>query len=119
MTILIYLCNFVIPLVIFIVALISKANPKKEINDTVGYRTRRSKASQEAWDYAQEQFPRQMFVAAGITCVMAVIGTIVMFFIGDLIVKTLVLSGVACVQGIALVIIILAIENQLKEKFGE
>lgn len=48
---------FIIPIltgpIVVIIMLLAKKFPPKKINSLYGYRTRKSMASQEAWDYAQ------------------------------------------------------------------
>ena len=41
-------------IVFWVAGLWVKKRPPKKINDLMGYRTQRSKSSQEAWDYSQQ-----------------------------------------------------------------
>jgi len=46
-------CNCLIPGVMLLFGWIFRKHPPKQINSFYGYRTRRSSASQAAWDFAQ------------------------------------------------------------------
>ena len=48
-----FITSSLVGLTFLIAGLISRKYPAKEINDLYGYRTRRSKSSQESWNFAQ------------------------------------------------------------------
>lgn len=51
-----WIVDLLIPLMMIGVGLLFKNNSPKKINWVYGYRTSRSMASQEAWDYANKRF---------------------------------------------------------------
>lgn len=56
---------------IFLIAgAIMGAYPPKQINDWYGYRTKRSKSSQEAWDISQVYAAKQMMTAGVLMMVL-------------------------------------------------
>lgn len=55
---LLILMMLVIPLIFLGIGLLWEKHPPKEINWVYGYRTRRSSASQQAWDFAHAYFAK-------------------------------------------------------------
>ena len=113
------ICVVIVPIVTVIAGFMMKTKPPKEINDTVGYRTRRSKASQEAWDFANAYCGK-------VTCIYGVISLIVS------IAAYCLLTGSAGMKPVSTLLIIMAVqvvllivvaavptEMKLKEKFGK
>lgn len=101
------------PLVIIIMLLTQRFSPKK-INSLYGYRTRRSMASQEAWDFAQPYSVREMIKYMVIYTLTALI--------------PLITSDINQYSGLALALIfmiafmiipIVKTENELKTRFGK
>lgn len=66
-----FFVTMLVPACMILVGLFLWFNPPKEINSIYGYRTKRSRFSQEAWDYAQRFAGRLCFflglVTLGIT----------------------------------------------------
>lgn len=48
-----FCCNCLIPLLMLVIGAVFQKHPPKKVNPLLGYRTRRSMASQDAWDLAQ------------------------------------------------------------------
>ena len=46
--------DFIIPLLMITIGIVFKVNPKKKINALYGYRSFRSRSSQENWNYSQK-----------------------------------------------------------------
>ena len=112
------LCFFIVPVIMLIVGMVSRSHPKKEINGTVGYRSRRSKASQEAWDYAQELMAKYILVGMGIDLAIGIVGALISLTIKDVSVAGILMSVVMLIQVIPLIVMIPMIEGKLKERFG-
>ncbi|GEM_PF-346252 len=55
MVIFFWIVDLIIPITMIITGLVFRSNPPKKINTLVGYRTKRSMESQEAWDFAQKR----------------------------------------------------------------
>ena len=64
---------FIVPAIVLIVGLISKIHPAKTINGTVGYRSKKSRSSQENWDKAQALMAKYMLIIGMVELVIAVI----------------------------------------------
>ena len=112
-------CLIIIPVVAIITGYIMKTRPPKEINNTVGYRTRRSKASQEAWDFANVYCGKNTFiygiVSLPVSIVFYALLTVSVHW-GEL----LAMLVVILVQTVTMTIVmIVSTEMKLKEKFGE
>ncbi len=58
MAVLLILMMLLIPLIFLGIGLLWKKHPPKEINWVYGYRTCRSSASQQAWDFAHAHFAK-------------------------------------------------------------
>ena len=63
------------PLMLLISYIFAKYPPKK-INDLYGYRTKRSMRNQDSWDFANRYSIRLMWKISLLTCVVQVIGVI-------------------------------------------
>lgn len=68
-----FLCDMTIPVILILTGIIFGKYPVKNINSAFGYRTRRSMASQEAWDYANSRFAK-IYLIAGIILTAVFLG---------------------------------------------
>lgn len=102
--------NLAIGPLLLILALIFKAFPPKKINWAYGYRTSRSKKSQEAWDAANKYSNDLMLWVAIIT----ITAQVVLYFVFAPATALVISCTVMC---ILLIIIIFVVENYLKENF--
>ncbi len=112
-------CLIIIPVVAIITGYIMKTRPPKEINNTVGYRTRRSKASQEAWDFANVYCGKNTFiygiVSLPVSIVFYALLTVSVHW-GELLAMLVVILVQTVTMTIAMIV---PTEMKLKEKFGE
>ena len=69
---------FLIPAISFIVGTVSKKNPPKEINKYKGYRTARSMASQEAWDYANRRMGELLVKSSLQTFIVGIVAAVIL-----------------------------------------
>ena len=103
-----------VPVIILVVALIAKANPKSEINSTFGYRTKKSMASQENWDKAQELMAKYLLI---ISVVMIAVSLVCAFFIATRLSQVQMIIGLSIlmlVQALGILVVIPLVESQLK-----
>lgn len=118
LNIMFYVCMLIIPITCIIAGYILKTKPPKEINNVYGYRSRRSKASQEAWDFANVYSGKNIFIVG-----------IVLLFAGPavylLLTKTAgagMMPSMLMVMFLEIIVMILVAlvptEMKLKEKFG-
>ncbi|MEQ9231425.1 MAG: SdpI family protein [Cyclobacteriaceae bacterium] len=95
-----------------LIGLIVRRFPPKEMNDLYGYRTKRSKASQEAWDFAQE-YSNDLLIWIGIYNIL--IGSIGLFIsvpeFGGMVLSMIFI-------GISLGYLFWKTEAELKKRFG-
>ena len=61
-----------IPILILVIGIIFQKHAPKEINGFIGYRTRRSMQSQEAWDYANKRMG-EIWLALGVILLVVTI----------------------------------------------
>lgn len=98
-----------IPILILVIGIIFQKHAPKEINGFIGYRTRRSMQSQEAWDYANKRMG-EIWLALGV--ILLVVTIPLSLLLGENGVAVLVIA-----QTIALILSIIPVEMELKEKF--
>lgn len=113
MNIVYWFISLIVPFTMIFMGKMLERNPRKEINDFYGYRTKRSKKSQKAWDYAQ--------VECGNTWFKFGIGLLIIAIILNLCIpiKIEILSVVNIVIGVcALIATIPYVENKLKKNLG-
>lgn len=110
------LAVLIIPVLMVILGKIFRDNPPKEINNVKGYRTRRSMASQEAWDYANRLMGRIQFIVGLCLLLLSVIAHL--FFIkASLSVISIETFVLVMFQTVVLVLSNIPVEKSLKEKF--
>lgn len=95
-----------------VLALIFKFYPPKKINDLYGYRTKRSKKSQEVWDEANRYNPNLILMVAIITTIVQGI----LFLTSGAKVAT---AAAAAVLVVLLLATIPITESHLKKNFDE
>ena len=98
-----------IPILILVIGIIFQKHAPKEINGFIGYRTRRSIQSQEAWDYANKRMG-EIWLALGV--ILLVVTIPLSLLLGENGVAVLVIA-----QTIALILSIIPVEMELKAKF--
>lgn len=111
-------CNNLIPLMMWGIGIWFEKKPPAGINGVIGYRTKRSMKSQEAWDFAQ-RYMGSLWKKAGILMLVpSVVATALTYGmteegIGNV---SLVLIHV---QMVILLVAIYPVEKALKMKFDE
>lgn len=114
-----YLMLFIVPAILFIVGKIMKKKTPKQINRYVGYRTARSMASQEAWDYANARMVELSGKSTLYSLVIGVIGLIALIIANiptDGVLYAVIVSAIMLVQAICVVIPTLTVERELKNE---
>ena len=119
LNILFMICVVLVPVIAIITGYKMKTKPPKEINNTVGYRTRRSKASQEAWDFANVYCGKNTFIY-GIVSLPVSIAFYALLTVSAHWGKLPAMLVVMLVQIVTMAIAMaVPTEMKLKEKFGE
>ncbi len=108
--------SLLLPVIAVIAGVILQKCPPKKISGTVGYRTRRSRQSQEAWDTAQRLFGRY-FVLYGVILCVAV--PLIIFGIEGVVDPYILLLLITFAELILMAFPIFAVEHQLKIRFAE
>ena len=103
------LCACLIPVLMLVIGIVFQKHAPKEINGFLGYRTRRSMQSQEAWDYANKRMG-EIWLALGV--ILLVVTIPLTLLLGENGVAVLVIA-----QTIALILSIIPVEKELKAKF--
>ncbi len=104
---------FIIPVLMLIMGCVSKYRPAKKINSLFGYRSRRSKASQENWDLAQLLMGKYLLIIGGVEVLLT---AICCFLLKDRAADEVLLITVVvtALQVIGLLIVIPLVEKDLK-----
>ena len=119
LNILFMICVVLVPIIAIITGYKMKTKPPKEINNTVGYRTKRSKASQEAWDFANVYCGKNTFIY-GIVSLPVSIAFYTLLTVSAHWGKLPAMLVVMLVQTVSMTIAMaVPTEMKLKEKFGE
>ena len=119
LNILFMICVVLVPIIAIITGYKMKTKPPKEINNTVGYRTRRSKASQEAWDFANVYCGKNTFIY-GIVSLPVSIAFYALLTVSAHWGKLPAMLVVMLVQIVTMAITMaVPTEMKLKKKFGE
>ena len=111
-------CNNLIPLMMWGIGIRFEKNPPAGINGVIGYRTKRSMKSQEAWDFAQ-RYMGSLWKKAGLLMLVPSVAATAFTYrmteegIGNV---SLVLIHV---QMVILLVAIYPVEKALKMKFDE
>lgn len=92
--------------------------PPEQINDVLGYRTARSKASQEAWDFAQRYMGR-LWLRLGLWMVPVTALTMLPCLGKDIGFVGIWGGAVCAVECIVVLVSILPVEKALKKRFGD
>lgn len=98
-----------VPILILVIGIIFQKHAPKEINGFIGYRTRRSMQSQEAWDYANKRMG-EIWLALGVILLVVSIPLTLLFAENGLTITMI-------AQVVALIVSIIPVEVELKAKF--
>ncbi len=110
----ILLMLYINPIICFIVGIMK---PKANINGTVGYRSKNTRASQERWDYAQKLMKKHMLITAAIYFVIAIILTIVCLNV-DMVKCFAISMSALLIEALGLTVVAVLLEAAMKRKFG-
>ena len=97
------------PILMLVIGIVFQKHAPKEINGFIGYRTRRSMQSQEAWDYANKRMG-EIWLALGVILLVVSIPLTLLFAENGLTIAMI-------AQVVALILSIIPVEVELKAKF--
>ena len=114
-----FISVIIVPIIAIVAGYLMKNRPPDKINNTIGYRTRRSKASQEAWDFANRYCGKNTLIFGIICLIVSVIAGYVLFFRGNTVTGGMVRMLIIMLIQIVLLVIVMALptEMQLKKRF--
>lgn len=98
-----------VPILMLVIGIVFQKHAPKEINGFLGYRTRRSMQSQEAWDYANKRMG-EIWLALGVILLVVSIPLTLLFAENGLTIAMI-------AQVVALIVSIIPVEVELKAKF--
>ena len=111
-----FLTYTLLPLLIAVLGFILMKHPPKRANALIGYRTRRSRGSDEAWAFAQVYSGRLMGILGSFGVVLAVIPQLFTINSSEQIISYVGLATLVTSFS-AIVIAIVLTERKLKRKF--
>lgn len=103
---------FIVPAILLIVGLVSKFHPAKNINAVFGYRSGKSRSSQENWDKAQALMAKYMLMIGLAELVITLIAVLVAGNLTEQQYPVFLLVMVA-IQTLGLVLVIPLVESKL------
>lgn len=110
----IFVMCLIVPVILLVTGCISKARPKKDINSVIGYRSRRSRSSQEMWDKAQLLMAKYLIIIGAALLVISIAAGVFIASIADMNTMIIGVSILSCVQVAAIILIIPLVESKLK-----
>ena len=109
-------CSLLIPGAMLLFGWMFRVSPPEKINDWYGYRTKRSKSSPEAWDYANRYAGKIWQRSGVITLVLSIGGMLLLLGKGDTAVSLGGL-GLMLLQLVPMLAVIPITERELKKHF--
>ena len=103
-----------VPVIIIVIALISRTKPQREINSTIGYRSKRSMASQENWDKAQKLMAKYLLVIGCVIAAISIVAGIIMVSVLEQPQMLIAFGVLIVIQVISILLVIPLVESQLK-----
>lgn len=110
----IFTACMIVPVIVLIVALISKFKPNPDINPTLGYRTKKSMSSQENWDKAQELSSKYLLISSIIVTIVSLIAGLIIVNKYEMPMLMVAYCILTVIQVLAIVMVIPFVESQLK-----
>ena len=98
-----------VQILMLVIGIVFQKHAPKEINGFIGYRTRRSMQSHEAWDYANKRMG-EIWLALGVILLVVSIPLTLLFAENGLTIAMI-------AQVVALIVSIIPVEVELKAKF--
>lgn len=106
----------IIPLAVTFVGFILKQCADSDADNTVGYRTRRSMASKEAWQLANKMCSQLWITGGIITAVFSVVLPFTAFLLWNDTVGLYVSTAILIIQIITLILSVVAVEKKLQSE---
>ncbi len=103
---------FIVPVILLAAGILTKFNPAKTINSTIGYRSAKSKASQENWDKAQQLMAKNMIIVGSVEAVATLIAMTAANGLPEQ-QYWIFMAVMLCVQAVGAVLVIPLVESKL------
>lgn len=109
-------CSLLIPGLMLLLGWIFRVSPPEKINDWYGYRTKRSKSSPEAWDYAH-RYAGKIWQRWGLWTLVLSIGVMLLLLGKGDTLASLGGLGLMLIQLVPMLAVIPITERELKKHF--
>ena len=118
MTITLFVCNLIVPLMMLVFGVWMRRRPPKTINGVFGYRTRRSMKNEKTWRFAHEKCGK-IWTWTGLVLLIVSVGLSILLWTkgGDTLAKWT--TTLTMAQVVVLLATIIPVERALKKKFEE
>jgi len=117
-SIFLFVCNFIIPVIMLFFGMKFRKHGPKSINGIYGYRTSMSMKNKETWEFGN-QYCAKVWVKLGtVMLTISIVGSILaIMFVGD--VQGIIEIIIVTIQTTVLIISIFPVEKALKKNFDE
>ncbi len=112
------ICSLLTPLTMLFIGRSFKNNPPKEMNGIYGYRTKRSRQSKEAWEFAHI-YCGKLWQTAGMIMLPLSAAAMLPFFGSSVNTTAIAVLIIVTLQTLVICLTIIPVENALKKKFGK
>lgn len=114
----IFVCNFMIPVIMLFFGVKFRKHGPKNINVIYGYRTSMSMKNKETWEFAHQYCARLWIKLGLVMLIISIFGSMLVFtFIDDI--QGIIEVILVTIQTIVLIISIFPVEKALKKNFDE
>ncbi len=118
LNIFLFVCNFIIPIIMLFFGVKFRKHGPKNINGIYGYRTSMSMKNKETWEFANQYCAKVWMKLGFVMLPISIIGSILEFlFIGD--VQGIIEIIIVTIQTTVLIISIFPVEKALKKNFDQ
>ena len=112
--VILFLSLFLIPIIELLVGILK---PVKNINGVIGYRTAKTRSSQEMWDYGQLMMKKYMLRAGIVSLILGNAGAAVCFIAPEK--AATAVGAIIGVQTISILVVVILLEGAMNKKMGK
>ena len=112
--VILFLSLFLIPIIELLVGILK---PVKNINGVIGYRTAKTRSSQEMWDYGQLMMKKYMFRTGIVSLILGNAGVAVCFMAPGK--AGVAVGAIIGAQAVSLLVVIVLLEVAMNKKMGK
>lgn len=112
--VILFLSLFLIPIIELLVGILK---PVKNINGVIGYRTAKTRSSQEMWDYGQLMMKKYMLRAGIVSLILGNAAAAVFFIAPEK--AGIAVGAIIGIQTISVLVVVLLLEVAMNKKMGK